>query len=41
MVGYRGQHNRDVLKELLGAEDAEVDRLAADGVISERPIRRT
>ena len=33
---YRGEDNRGVLKELLGLDDATVDRLAADGVISDR-----
>lgn len=36
-AGYRGEHNREVLRELLGADDAEVDRLTADGVLSDRP----
>jgi crotonobetainyl-CoA:carnitine CoA-transferase CaiB-like acyl-CoA transferase len=40
VVGHRGQHNREVLRDLLGADDAEIDRLADDGVISERPLRR-
>jgi crotonobetainyl-CoA:carnitine CoA-transferase CaiB-like acyl-CoA transferase len=39
IVGYRGEHNREVLVELLGADDAEIDRLAEDGVISDRPPR--
>ncbi len=32
---YRGEHNRDVLREL-GIEEAEIDRLEADGVLSAR-----
>jgi len=32
-----GQHNRDVLGGLLGLSEAEIDALAADGVIGERP----
>ena len=30
---YRGEHNRDVLAELLGLDDAELDRLEARGVL--------
>lgn len=36
-AGYRGQHNREVLRELLGASDADVDAFLADGTLSERP----
>ena len=36
MPQYRGEDNRGVLKELLGLDDATVDRLAADGGISDR-----
>ena len=32
-----GQHNREVLTEL-GLDDAEIDRLEADGVIGTRPV---
>jgi crotonobetainyl-CoA:carnitine CoA-transferase CaiB-like acyl-CoA transferase len=32
-----GQHNREVLAELCGLTDADIDRLAADGVIGTRP----
>jgi crotonobetainyl-CoA:carnitine CoA-transferase CaiB-like acyl-CoA transferase len=32
-----GQHNREVLTELCGLTDADLDRLAADGVIGARP----
>ncbi len=39
VVGYRGEHNRDVLAEVLGLDDTEIDALAADGVISDRPTR--
>ena len=35
-VGFRGEHNREVLRELLGLPDDELDRLAADGVLSDR-----
>ena len=35
-VGFRGQHNREVLTEVFGLDEAEVDGLADDGVISER-----
>lgn len=37
---YRGEDNRAVLTGLLGLDDAEVDRLAADGVISDRIPRK-
>ena len=33
---YRGEDNRDVLHELLGADDATLDRWEADGVLSSR-----
>jgi crotonobetainyl-CoA:carnitine CoA-transferase CaiB-like acyl-CoA transferase len=33
---YRGEHNREVLGELLGLDAAELDRLAAAGVLSSR-----
>jgi CoA:oxalate CoA-transferase len=36
VVGFRGEHNRAILQQLLGMDDAEIDRLAADGVISDR-----
>jgi crotonobetainyl-CoA:carnitine CoA-transferase CaiB-like acyl-CoA transferase len=36
---WRGQHNREVLAELLDLTDAELDRLEADGVLSSRPPR--
>ena len=29
----RGQHNRDVLADWLGASDEEIDRLAAQGTL--------
>jgi len=32
-----GQHNDEVLRELLGLSDAELDRLRADGIIGEMP----
>lgn len=38
-TGYRGQHNRDVLGELLGLSAAELDTLEDVGVISARPPR--
>src|SRR3954454_5604265 len=38
---YRGEENRQVLTELLGLGDADVDRLEADGVLSSRgPVQR-
>lgn len=36
-LGFRGDHNREVLSELLGASDAEIDALNESGVISDRP----
>jgi hypothetical protein len=33
---FRGEDNRDVLSELLGYDDATIDRLEADGVLSSR-----
>jgi crotonobetainyl-CoA:carnitine CoA-transferase CaiB-like acyl-CoA transferase len=36
IVGFRGEHNREVLSRMLGMTDAEIDRLAADGVVSDR-----
>ena len=33
---FRGEHNRSVLQRLLGIDDAELDRLEADGVLSSR-----
>jgi CoA:oxalate CoA-transferase len=36
VVGFRGEHNREVLARVLGLSDVELDRLAADGVISDR-----
>jgi len=37
---YRGEHNREVLGDLLGLDDVDVDALAASGVISSRMPRR-
>jgi crotonobetainyl-CoA:carnitine CoA-transferase CaiB-like acyl-CoA transferase len=36
---YRGEHNREVLSELLDVSGPELDRLAAEGVLSSRPPR--
>jgi crotonobetainyl-CoA:carnitine CoA-transferase CaiB-like acyl-CoA transferase len=38
-VGYRGQHNREVLTDLLGLSASELDALEAESVISSRPPR--
>tara|TARA_B100001167_G_scaffold180944_1_gene137595 strand:- start:58 stop:792 length:735 start_codon:yes stop_codon:yes gene_type:complete len=38
-VGYRGEHNRKVLSDLLGLSASELDVLEADSVISSRPPR--
>lgn len=35
-LGFRGEDNREVLGALLRLDDAELDRLQADGVLSER-----
>lgn len=40
VIGYRGQHNREVLRDLLGLSDARIDELEAQGVVSDRPPRR-
>ncbi|MEY2445290.1 MAG: hypothetical protein QOE00_1870, partial [Ilumatobacteraceae bacterium] len=37
---YRGEDNRAVLSELLGLDDAELDRLEAEGVLTSRMPRR-
>ena len=36
IIGFRGEHNREILSRMLGLDDAELDRLSAEGVISER-----
>lgn len=36
VVGFRGEHNREVLARVLGLDDAEIDRLVAEGVVSDR-----
>jgi len=33
-----GEHNDEVLRELLGLSDAEIARLRAEGIIGERPL---
>jgi crotonobetainyl-CoA:carnitine CoA-transferase CaiB-like acyl-CoA transferase len=33
---YRGEHNREVLRHLLGIDDATINRLEHDGVLSSR-----
>jgi crotonobetainyl-CoA:carnitine CoA-transferase CaiB-like acyl-CoA transferase len=35
---WQGQHNRAVLRDLLGMSDTEIDRLERDGVLVERPV---
>ena len=35
-----GQHNREILGELLGLGPEEIDRLREDGVIGEMPASR-
>src|SRR4051812_16230038 len=39
LVGFQGQHNREVLAELAGATDAELDELTGAGVLSQRRPR--
>jgi len=38
--GWQGEHNREVLRDLLGMPDAEIDRLERDGVLVARPAVR-
>jgi CoA:oxalate CoA-transferase len=38
---YRGEDNRAVLADVLGYDDAEIDALERDGVLSSRPPRST
>jgi hypothetical protein len=38
---YRGEDNRIVLAELLGLDDATLDRLESDGVLTSRLPKRT
>lgn len=38
---YRGEDNRDVLREVLGLAEHEIDRLEQDGVLSSRLPRRS
>jgi CoA:oxalate CoA-transferase len=33
---YRGEHNREILRELLGMSDEEIEKLETDGVLSSR-----
>ncbi len=35
-AGFRGQHNREVLSEVLGMADVEIDALVESGVLSDR-----
>ncbi len=34
---YRGEHNREVLREVLGFDDARIDALESAGILSARP----
>ncbi|MGF1599294.1 MAG: CaiB/BaiF CoA transferase family protein [Acidimicrobiales bacterium] len=36
LAGFRGEHNREVLGDVFGLGDAEIDELAQSGVISDR-----
>ena len=36
---FRGEHNREVFRQFLGLDEAELDRLEADGILSHRPPR--
>ena len=35
---WQGEHNREVLRELLGLSEAEIDHLEHDGVLVQRPV---
>ena len=35
---WQGQHNREVLREVLGMSEPDLDRLERDGVLVERPV---
>jgi crotonobetainyl-CoA:carnitine CoA-transferase CaiB-like acyl-CoA transferase len=37
---WQGEHNREVLREVLGLDDEEIGRLERDGVLAARPVRR-
>jgi crotonobetainyl-CoA:carnitine CoA-transferase CaiB-like acyl-CoA transferase len=39
VVGFRGQHNREVLRDLLGLGNEELDALETSGVLSDRVPR--
>ncbi len=41
LPAYRGEHNREVLKELLDYNDADIDSLERAEIISSRPPRST
>jgi len=34
---WQGEHNREVLREVLGLDDGDIDRLVVDGVLVDRP----
>ena len=36
---WRGEHNREILRDLAGLDDDAIDRLEAEGVLSARPPR--
>jgi len=38
---WQGQHNRDVLREVLGMSEPDLDRLERDGVLVERPVHES
>jgi CoA:oxalate CoA-transferase len=38
-TAYQGEHNREVLMELLGLTDGEIDALESDGILASRPPR--
>jgi crotonobetainyl-CoA:carnitine CoA-transferase CaiB-like acyl-CoA transferase len=37
---WQGEHNREVLREVLGLSDDQVDALERDGVLVSRPVTR-
>jgi len=38
--GWQGQHNREVLRDVLGMDDDQIDALERDAVLVERPVIR-
>lgn len=38
--GWQGEHNREVLREILGLNDTDIDALERDGVLIQRPLTK-